>query len=221
MSLTGKWNDFGPTCCWASCSSTLTPGMKSDISAKDPPAINPEITCVESEFKFVQCTAMTMEGSGAITSSLQGFNVSTTSNVYSVATLVTDLHAGLVVVLPDVLQDGVQALQRGGGEHLGPQLVVEDVQLVSHVIQLPPHLGVAGNCRKHCERASIELYTRERSLSRKHSSNQYKLKSDPSPFEMTKQEYLKYFCKSVSHSLCYVLNLYVLIVETNTCSLKV
>ena len=164
---------------------------------------------------------MPMKGSSEITSSLQGFNVSTTSNVYSVATLVTDLHAGLVVVLPDVLQDGVQALQRGGGEHLGPQLVVEDVQLVSHVIQLPPHLGVAGNCRKHCERAFIGRYSRERSLSRKHSSNPYELKSDPSPFEMTKQEYLKYLCKSVSQSLCYVLNLYVLIVETNTCSLKV
>ena len=47
--------------------------------------------------------------------------------------------------MPDVLQDGVQPLQGGGGERLGPQLVVEDVQLVSDVIQLPPHLGVGGH----------------------------------------------------------------------------
>ena len=47
--------------------------------------------------------------------------------------------------MPDVLQDGVEPLQRGGGEGLGPQLVVEDVQLVSHVIQLPPNLGVGGH----------------------------------------------------------------------------
>ena len=57
----------------------------------------------------------------------------------------TDLHAGGVVILPDVLQDGVQPLQGGGGQDLGPQLVIEDVQLVSHVIKLPPHLGVGGN----------------------------------------------------------------------------
>ena len=52
--------------------------------------------------------------------------------------------------MPDVLQDGVQTLQGGGGEGLGPQLVVEDVELVSHVIQLPPHLGVGGHCKRIC-----------------------------------------------------------------------
>ena len=55
------------------------------------------------------------------------------------------LHAPLVIVLPDVLQDGVQTLECGWGEALGPQLVVEDVQLVTHVIQLSPHLGMSGN----------------------------------------------------------------------------
>ena len=47
--------------------------------------------------------------------------------------------------MPDVLQDGVQPLQGSGAQHLAPQLVVEDVQLVGHVIQLAPHLGMAGH----------------------------------------------------------------------------
>ena len=47
--------------------------------------------------------------------------------------------------MPDVLQDGVQPLKGSGAQHLAPQLVVEDVQLVSHVIQLPPNLGVGGH----------------------------------------------------------------------------
>ena len=55
------------------------------------------------------------------------------------------LHAGLVVVLPDVLEDGVESLQGGGGQHLLPQLVVENVQLVRHILQLPSHLGVSSN----------------------------------------------------------------------------
>ena len=32
------------TCCCATCRSIFTPGMKSDISAKEPPAIKPAIT---------------------------------------------------------------------------------------------------------------------------------------------------------------------------------
>ena len=55
------------------------------------------------------------------------------------------LHAGLVVVLPDVLEDGVETLQRGRGQHLLPQLVVENVQLVRHILQLPSHLGMSSN----------------------------------------------------------------------------
>ena len=55
------------------------------------------------------------------------------------------LHAGLVVVLPDVLEDGVETLQRGRGQHLLPQLVVENVQLVRDILQLPPYLGVGSN----------------------------------------------------------------------------
>ena len=55
------------------------------------------------------------------------------------------LHAGLVVVLPDVLKDGVETLQRGRGQHLLPQLVVENVQLVRHILQLPSHLWVSSN----------------------------------------------------------------------------
>ena len=57
----------------------------------------------------------------------------------------SDLHAGGVVILPDVLKDSVKLLQGCGGQHLPPQLVVEDVQLVSHIIQLPPNLWVGGN----------------------------------------------------------------------------
>ena len=53
------------------------------------------------------------------------------------------LHAGLIVVLPDVLEDGVETLQGGRGQDLLPQLVVEDVQLVRHVLQLTSHLGVS------------------------------------------------------------------------------
>ena len=53
------------------------------------------------------------------------------------------LHTGLVVVLPDVLEDGVETLQGGRGQDLLPQLVVEDVQLVRHVLQLTSHLGVS------------------------------------------------------------------------------
>ena len=37
------------TCCWATWRSILTPGMKSDISANDPPAIRPAITWVGSK----------------------------------------------------------------------------------------------------------------------------------------------------------------------------
>ena len=55
------------------------------------------------------------------------------------------LHAGLVVVLPDVLEDGVESLQGGGGQHLLPQLVVENVQLVRDILQLPSDLGVSRN----------------------------------------------------------------------------
>ena len=55
------------------------------------------------------------------------------------------LHAGLVVVLPDVLEDGVETLQRGRGQHLLPQLVVENVQLVRNILQLPSDLGVGSN----------------------------------------------------------------------------
>ena len=55
------------------------------------------------------------------------------------------LHAGLVVVLPDVLEDGVESLQGGGGQHLLPQLVVENVQLVRNILQLPSDLGVSSN----------------------------------------------------------------------------
>ena len=55
------------------------------------------------------------------------------------------LHAGLVVVLPDVLEDGVESLQGGGGQHLLPQLVVENVQLVRNILQLPSDLGVGSN----------------------------------------------------------------------------
>ena len=55
------------------------------------------------------------------------------------------LHAGLVVVLPDVLKDGVESLQGGGGQHLLPQLVVENVQLVRDILQLPSDLGVSRN----------------------------------------------------------------------------
>ena len=55
------------------------------------------------------------------------------------------LHAGLVVVLPDVLEDGVESLQGGGGQHLLPQLVVENVQLVRNILQLPSDLRVSSN----------------------------------------------------------------------------
>ena len=55
------------------------------------------------------------------------------------------LHAGLVVVLPDVLEDGVETLQRGRGQHLLPELVVENVQLVRDILQLPSHLGVSSD----------------------------------------------------------------------------
>ena len=55
------------------------------------------------------------------------------------------LHAGLVVVLPDVLEDGVETLQRGRGQHLLPELVVENVQLVRDILQLPSHLRVSSN----------------------------------------------------------------------------
>ena len=55
------------------------------------------------------------------------------------------LHAGLVVVLPDVLEDGVESLQGGGGQHLLPQLVVENVQLVRNILQLPSDLRVGSN----------------------------------------------------------------------------
>ena len=55
------------------------------------------------------------------------------------------LHAGLIVVLPDVLEDGVESLQGGGGQHLLPQLVVENVQLVRNILQLPSDLGVGSN----------------------------------------------------------------------------
>ena len=57
----------------------------------------------------------------------------------------TYLHAGLVVVLPDVLENGVETLERGRGQHLLPQLVVENVQLVRNILQLPSHLGVGSN----------------------------------------------------------------------------
>ena len=39
----------GVTCCWATCRSILTPGIKSDISANDPPAIKPAITWMDCE----------------------------------------------------------------------------------------------------------------------------------------------------------------------------
>ena len=55
------------------------------------------------------------------------------------------LHAGLVVVLPDVLENGVETLERGRGQHLLPQLVVENVQLVGDILQLPSDLGVSRN----------------------------------------------------------------------------
>ena len=58
------------------------------------------------------------------------------------------LHAGLVVVLPDVLEDGVESLQGGGGQHLLPQLVVQDVQLLRDVFQLPANLWVGRHWNK-------------------------------------------------------------------------
>ena len=48
----------------------------------------------------------------------------------------TDLHARLVVILVDVLEDGVEPLQSGWRQDRLPQLVVQNVQLQAHVLQL-------------------------------------------------------------------------------------
>ena len=82
----GEWRSLipePPTCCWATCSSTLTPGMKSDISANEPPAIRPAITW------------------GMVVVLLE---------------YLAYLHTGLVIILPHMLEDGVETLQGGGGE---------------------------------------------------------------------------------------------------------
>ena len=80
-----------------------------------------------------------------------------------------DLHAGLVVVLPDVLQDGVQALQGGGGEHLLPQLVVENVELLRDVLQLPPDLGMGGHCNESVKSTAIQ----ERNVKQKTTKSKF------------------------------------------------
>ena len=58
------------------------------------------------------------------------------------------LHASLVVILPDMLEDGVETLERGGRQTLLAELVVENVQLVTHILQLPSHLWMSSNCEE-------------------------------------------------------------------------
>jgi len=59
-----------------------------------------------------------------------------------------NLHARLVVVLVDVLQDSVETLQGGGGQNGLPQLVVQDVELQTHVLKFSANLRMAGSYKQ-------------------------------------------------------------------------
>ena len=68
--------------------------MKSDISAKEPPAIKPAITCKEQHIKAGTLFRIDEE----------------------------HLHTGGIVVLPDVLEDGVKPLEGGTRKAASSQL---------------------------------------------------------------------------------------------------
>ena len=117
--------------------------MKSDISAKEPPAIKPAITCKEHMLKQGQLLEYgRLERSIAqkppsiilshnwVTYIMPCFMIKHSERQYlkklhHPANLIFDdehLHTGRVVILPDVLEDGVETLEGGTRKAASSQL---------------------------------------------------------------------------------------------------